>query len=199
MRCLHCEGLYMSLPATQRSTQCTLHSIAGHRFAGSVRLRFFACLPQRLQHRSQHCCCITCPASLQVRNLQNEITKKCAPPCATTDAVFYAGTGLLLCRSEDKVRKRACHVQVALKYWVTVHRVLVCSRAPLQFLMFCCMLTLLEALRLQHTARTCNPCTAACPHCYVPHCCVQCADWHTESAVLYNHLARFLVHLVPCR
>eukprot|EP00882_Tetradesmus_deserticola_P033562 GHRQ01038352.1.p3 GENE.GHRQ01038352.1~~GHRQ01038352.1.p3 ORF type:complete len:122 (-),score=25.78 GHRQ01038352.1:462-827(-) len=41
---------------------------------------------------------------LQVRNLQNEITKKCAPPCATTDAVFYAGTGLLLCRSEDKVR-----------------------------------------------------------------------------------------------
>lgn len=34
---------------------------------------------------------------------QNEITKKCAPPCATTDAIFYAGTGMLLCRSEDKV------------------------------------------------------------------------------------------------
>ena len=41
--------------------------------------------------------------TIQIRNLQNEITKKCAPPCATTDAVFYAGTGTLLCRSEDKV------------------------------------------------------------------------------------------------
>ncbi len=40
--------------------------------------------------------------TLQIRNLQNEITKKCPPPCATTDAVFYAGTGMLLCRSEDK-------------------------------------------------------------------------------------------------
>ncbi len=43
--------------------------------------------------------------TIQIRNLQNEITKKCAPPCATTDAIFYAGTGVLLCRSEDKVRK----------------------------------------------------------------------------------------------
>eukprot|EP00775_Hariotina_reticulata_P004965 gene4965-5206_t len=42
-------------------------------------------------------------STIQVRNLQNEITKKCAPPCASTDAVFYAGTGLLLCRSEDKM------------------------------------------------------------------------------------------------
>lgn len=42
-------------------------------------------------------------STIQIRNLQNEITKKCAPPCATTDAVFYAGTGMLLCRSEDKV------------------------------------------------------------------------------------------------
>ncbi len=25
------------------------------------------------------------------------------PPCATTDAIFYAGTGMLLCRSEDKI------------------------------------------------------------------------------------------------
>eukprot|EP00197_Chlamydomonas_leiostraca_P002770 CAMPEP_0202857082 /NCGR_PEP_ID=MMETSP1391-20130828/157_1 /ASSEMBLY_ACC=CAM_ASM_000867 /TAXON_ID=1034604 /ORGANISM="Chlamydomonas leiostraca, Strain SAG 11-49" /LENGTH=1227 /DNA_ID=CAMNT_0049535841 /DNA_START=68 /DNA_END=3751 /DNA_ORIENTATION=+ len=41
--------------------------------------------------------------TIQIRNLQNEITKKCAPPCATTDAVFYAGTGMLLCRSEDKM------------------------------------------------------------------------------------------------
>lgn len=49
-----------------------------------------------------------CPV-LQIRNLQNEVTKKCAPPCATTDAVFYAGTGLLLCRSEDKVCVLVCH------------------------------------------------------------------------------------------
>ncbi len=41
--------------------------------------------------------------TIQIRNLQNEITKKCAPPNAGVDAVFYAGTGVLLCRSEDKV------------------------------------------------------------------------------------------------
>lgn len=41
--------------------------------------------------------------SIQIRNLQNEITKKVPTPCATTDAIFYAGTGMLLCRSEDKV------------------------------------------------------------------------------------------------
>ncbi len=40
---------------------------------------------------------------IQIRNLQNEITKKVPTPCATTDAIFYAGTGMLLCRSEDKV------------------------------------------------------------------------------------------------
>ncbi|CAL8462821.1 g2355 [Coccomyxa elongata] len=41
---------------------------------------------------------------LLIKNLQNEITKKCAaPPGAPTDAIFYAGTGTLLCRSEDKV------------------------------------------------------------------------------------------------
>ncbi|EFJ41149.1 hypothetical protein VOLCADRAFT_77684 [Volvox carteri f. nagariensis] len=41
--------------------------------------------------------------TIQIRNLQNEITKKVPTPCATTDAIFYAGTGMLLCRSEDKV------------------------------------------------------------------------------------------------
>jgi hypothetical protein len=41
--------------------------------------------------------------AIQVRNLQNEVTKKVAPPLPGTDAIFYAGTGLLLCRSEDKV------------------------------------------------------------------------------------------------
>ncbi len=41
---------------------------------------------------------------LLIKNLQNEVTKKCAaPPGAPTDAIFYAGTGALLCRSEDKV------------------------------------------------------------------------------------------------
>ena len=38
-----------------------------------------------------------------IKNLNNEITKKAPSPCATTDAIFYAGTGTLLCRSEDKV------------------------------------------------------------------------------------------------
>ena len=38
-----------------------------------------------------------------IKNLSNEITKKAPSPCATTDAIFYAGTGTLLCRSEDKV------------------------------------------------------------------------------------------------
>lgn len=42
---------------------------------------------------------------LLIKNLQNEITKKCAAPAgAPTDAIFYAGTGTLLCRSEDKAR-----------------------------------------------------------------------------------------------
>ncbi len=47
-----------------------------------------------------------------IKNLNNEITKKAPSPCATTDAIFYAGTGTLLCRSEDKVRLciRSCCV-----------------------------------------------------------------------------------------
>jgi coatomer protein complex subunit alpha (xenin) len=40
---------------------------------------------------------------LVIKNLRNEVTKKCTPPCASTDAIFYAGTGSLLCRSDDKV------------------------------------------------------------------------------------------------
>jgi coatomer protein complex subunit alpha (xenin) len=38
-----------------------------------------------------------------IKNLRNEVTKKCAPPDASTDAIFYAGTGTLLCRSEDRM------------------------------------------------------------------------------------------------
>ncbi|QHN95883.1 hypothetical protein HN51_043821 [Arachis hypogaea] len=37
-----------------------------------------------------------------VKNLKNELDKKSALPIAT-DAIFYAGTGNLLCRSEDRV------------------------------------------------------------------------------------------------
>ncbi|KAK1315740.1 Coatomer subunit alpha-1 [Acorus calamus] len=37
-----------------------------------------------------------------VKNLKNEIVKKSGLPIAT-DAIFYAGTGNLLCRAEDKV------------------------------------------------------------------------------------------------
>ena len=46
---------------------------------------------------------------LLIKNLQNEITKKCAcPPGAPTDTIFYAGTGALLCRSEEKVLLMPC-------------------------------------------------------------------------------------------
>jgi hypothetical protein len=56
-------------------------------------------------------------ATIQIRNLQNEITKKCPPPCATTDAIFYAGTGTLLCRSEDKVRSAPGWLPGCLAAW----------------------------------------------------------------------------------
>lgn len=38
-----------------------------------------------------------------IKNLRNEVTKKYAPPLPGTDAIFYAGTGCLLCRCEDKM------------------------------------------------------------------------------------------------
>ena len=40
---------------------------------------------------------------IQIKNLKNEVTKRCAPPDATCDGIFYAGTGTLLCRCEDKM------------------------------------------------------------------------------------------------
>ncbi|CAH9067833.1 unnamed protein product [Cuscuta epithymum] len=40
--------------------------------------------------------------SVLVKNLKNEIVKKSVLPIAT-DAIFYAGTGNLLCRAEDRV------------------------------------------------------------------------------------------------
>lgn len=42
---------------------------------------------------------LTNPAAL----LLLQVTKKVSSPLPTTDAIFYAGTGMLLCRSEDKV------------------------------------------------------------------------------------------------
>ena len=39
-----------------------------------------------------------------IKNLRNEITKKAACATPATDAIFYAGTGALICRAEDKVR-----------------------------------------------------------------------------------------------
>eukprot|EP00899_Mesostigma_viride_P004602 jgi/Mesvir1/14142/Mv12278-RA.1 len=41
--------------------------------------------------------------TILIKNLRNEVTKKCAPPAPSTDGIFYAGTGSLLCRSDDKV------------------------------------------------------------------------------------------------
>jgi coatomer protein complex subunit alpha (xenin) len=38
-----------------------------------------------------------------IKNFQNEVTKKCAPPHGTTDCMFPVGTGLLLLRSEERV------------------------------------------------------------------------------------------------
>ena len=38
-----------------------------------------------------------------IKNFQNEVTKKCAPPHPTTDWLFPAGTGSLLLRSEERI------------------------------------------------------------------------------------------------
>ena len=41
--------------------------------------------------------------TISVKNLQNETTKRCASPCPTTETIFYGGTGMVLCKSEDKM------------------------------------------------------------------------------------------------
>eukprot|EP00741_Cyanophora_paradoxa_P009442 tig00000144_g9146.t1 len=38
-----------------------------------------------------------------IKDLKNEVTKKLSPPHVTTDMLFYAGTGALLLRSEEKM------------------------------------------------------------------------------------------------
>lgn len=39
-----------------------------------------------------------------VKNLRNEVTRQTPCPLPVTDNIFYAGTGLLLCRSDEKAR-----------------------------------------------------------------------------------------------
>jgi len=41
--------------------------------------------------------------TISVKNLQNETTKRLPSPCPTTEAIFYGGTGMVLCKSEDKM------------------------------------------------------------------------------------------------
>ena len=48
------------------------------------------------------------------------MTKKVTSPLPTTDNIFYAGTGMLLCRSEEKVGARVVGVGGlgGVKVWV---------------------------------------------------------------------------------
>ncbi len=41
--------------------------------------------------------------TILIKDLNNEVTKKAAAPVAGADGIFYAGTGALLVRAEDKV------------------------------------------------------------------------------------------------
>lgn len=41
--------------------------------------------------------------TILIKDLNNEVTKKAAAPMAGADGIFYAGTGTLLVRSEDKM------------------------------------------------------------------------------------------------
>ena len=38
-----------------------------------------------------------------VKNMRNEVSKKCPSPTPMTDSIFYAGTGLILCRGEERL------------------------------------------------------------------------------------------------
>ena len=82
-----------------------------------------------------------------IKNFQNEVTKKCAPPHPSTDMLFAAGTGSLLLRSEERIslfdiqqRKAVAEVTVpATKYvvWsadgshvalISKHGIAICDR-----------------------------------------------------------------------
>merc|ERR1719399_1882753 len=64
-----------------------------------------------------------------IKNFQNEVTKKCAPPHPSTDWLFPAGTGSLLLRSDERIslfdiqqRKAIAEVSCpAIKYVVWSH------------------------------------------------------------------------------
>lgn len=91
--------------------------------------------------------------------LQNEITKKCPPPCTTTDTIFYAGTGMLLCRSEDKVRQQQCTGHCSAS-----------SNAQACYTVVCCGCCLFKFVPLQkqnkstQTARPLRPLSFSLPH-----------------------------------
>ena len=42
-------------------------------------------------------------SEILIKNLRNEVTKKCTPQVPSLDAIFFAGTGSLLLRSDDRV------------------------------------------------------------------------------------------------
>ncbi len=44
----------------------------------------------------------SCMHQVLIKDMKNDVTKKCNLPVSTSD-IFYAGTGNLLCRSEDKI------------------------------------------------------------------------------------------------
>jgi coatomer protein complex subunit alpha (xenin) len=53
--------------------------------------------------RNRFACIDKAVNQIVLKNLKNEVTKKCPLPLPSTDALFYAGTGNLLCRSEDQI------------------------------------------------------------------------------------------------
>merc|ERR1719409_888994 len=82
-----------------------------------------------------------------IKNFQNEVTKKCAPPHPSTDWLFPAGTGSLLLRSEERIslydiQQRKAVAEVAcqvIKYvvWshdsshvalISKHAIVICTR-----------------------------------------------------------------------
>lgn len=41
--------------------------------------------------------------AISIKNMQNDVVKRTEVPCPSVDLIFYAGTGALMCRNEDKV------------------------------------------------------------------------------------------------
>ena len=82
-----------------------------------------------------------------IKNFQNEVTKKCAPPHPSTDCLFSAGTGSMLLRSDDRIslfdiqqRKAIAEISTpVIKYvsWssdgshvalMSKHQIVICTR-----------------------------------------------------------------------